>query len=405
MRLRFAARALKAAAWDAAGRLLQPLHHLVARRKTRPVPPEPRVLIFGWFGTETTGDRAILLECCRILQEALQRPHFRIASSVPARTRETAELLDLELEVVSPSATGWLDELRSADLVVVAGGPLMDDGEMLAWWVRLLAARWLEKPALLLGLGAHPLNLTGTRRAARACIALAQRAALREEPPEALRCAHLRVFTDPALYGEIPRRRRAPDAGGLRLAANLRPWPIAFFGGPWREYASTWTRFRREFLQAIADLLQAGVVGEVVFFPMHEVPPDDDRSLYPEIAAGLPEDRVTFVTGLPTPREVTGLLAGCDAFVGMRFHANLLAALAGAPGVGVDYDSAGGKISRFYGSLGCADMAVPLAQVTRGELSSRLQDIRHNWSDWHTRVTSGRDRLRAGRAELVEWLR
>lgn len=385
--LKLARRALRLAVLARLGRLLLPLEKLATRRAAARVPRQPRVLLLGWYGTETVGDRAILAECCRLLQDAYGPCRFQLASSRPAFSRRTLEQLELDFPVVSPA----LAEIGRADLVVVAGGPVMDDPEMLTWWLRLLAARWLGKPCVLLGVGAHPLKTM--LALARSLAALSQRVALREEG-----ALPGRVFVDPALYAPIPHRPERGD--GFHLAVNLRPWPPAFYRGPHSAYRPTWERFLGEVLAALEDLCRRGVVQRLTLFPMHDVPPDDDRLLYQSCAALS----ARFVPEPLTPRATAELLAGADAFLGMRFHANVLAALAGTPGLGLDYDSSLGKITWFYGALGLPERALPLARVTRGALTGAIEAIARDWPEQHRRTVEGRDRLRQTRPQLVDWL-
>ncbi len=385
--LKLARRALRLAVLARLGRLLLPLEKLATRRAPARVPRQPRVLLLGWYGTETVGDRAILAECCRLLQDAYGECRFQLASSRPAFSRRTLTQLELDFPVVSPG----LAAIRSADLVVVAGGPVMDDPEMLAWWLRLLAARWLGKPCVLLGVGTHPLR--AMLPVARSLASLSSRVALREEGALAGR-----VFVDPAFYGAVPARPERRE--GFHLAVNLRPWPPAFYRGPHGAFRPTWERFLHEVLAALEELCRDGVVHRITLFPMHDVPPDDDRLLYP-LCAGLP---ASFLQEPLSPRATAALLASADAFLGMRFHANLLAALAGTPGIGVDYDSSLGKITWFYKALGLSEQARPLARVTRADIIQGIRSIARDWTRAHRRTVEGRDRLRATRPELVSWL-
>lgn len=128
-----------------------------------------KVVIIGWYGTETIGDRAILAGVLRVLVSAFQEVEIKLGSILPFFTERTLaedeEFLNsccgrekLSLNLFDSSKSKELDAaIRWSDCVAVGGGPLEDIPSMFMLEYALKKAKKLQKKTLLVGCGVGPL--------------------------------------------------------------------------------------------------------------------------------------------------------------------------------------------------------------------------------------------------------
>ena len=101
-----------------------------------------KVVILGWYGSETCGDVAILGQIIKEWREAFNGAQLLVSSFDAAVTRRS--LRDLgELEKVKLVRAGarsaW--HLGTARWVVLGGGPLMESPSMPVWALRAVLDR------------------------------------------------------------------------------------------------------------------------------------------------------------------------------------------------------------------------------------------------------------------------
>ena len=98
-----------------------------ARRATADRPRTPGVLVMGWYGRETTGDKAILAS----LLHNLAGRSVRILKSTYDVDYSRQTLHEIEapaVRCVPNDITSFLEALESVDVVVIGGGPLKEIG-------------------------------------------------------------------------------------------------------------------------------------------------------------------------------------------------------------------------------------------------------------------------------------
>ena len=139
----------------------------------RPMPMKPKVLICGWYGTETVGDKAILGGVVKALEANLDNPTFYIASLEVYISKMTIRQMP-ELENCSVfSISEALALVSTMDLVVFGGGPLMaipNLAEVLAIFQRAAES---DIVTIVAGCGIGPLNQSFHSDAIRAILSLA----------------------------------------------------------------------------------------------------------------------------------------------------------------------------------------------------------------------------------------
>lgn len=128
-----------------------------------------KVVIIGWYGTETIGDRAILAGVIRVLCKSLGDVEIKLGSILPFFTERTlledetflkscCRKSNLSISLFDSSKSKELDlAIQNTDYVVVGGGPLEDIPSMFMLEYALKRAWKMKKKTMLLGCGIGPL--------------------------------------------------------------------------------------------------------------------------------------------------------------------------------------------------------------------------------------------------------
>ncbi len=126
------------------------------------------VCVVGWYGTETLGDRAILDGIIKSFGYKYQEIVFKIGSLYPFYTKRTlyeeketflksAPLAEFEVFEIK-NVRERREVIRSCDVVLMGGGPLMDLGELYIIDDCFLYAKSKGIPTYIFGCGIGPLK-------------------------------------------------------------------------------------------------------------------------------------------------------------------------------------------------------------------------------------------------------
>ena len=125
------------------------------------------LLICGWYGTETLGDRAILAGIFKILSNTSFGKNIKIASLYPFLTKRTfIEDMPIYRDILKDSNLCFFDvydkdvldnEIEASDLVVFGGGPIMDLAELNIIKYIFSNAKRKGKKTAIIGCGLGPL--------------------------------------------------------------------------------------------------------------------------------------------------------------------------------------------------------------------------------------------------------
>lgn len=345
-----------------------------------------KILIFGgWFGSRNAGDEAILLGLKGLLEEAF--PGCRIyAHSIDADyTREVCgvEPVFAPREKSFP-AKAWAlaSGYRDVDLFVVSGGTPIFDYYLLSRAFHFGVPLASGVPIALLGTGLKPIRSGFGKWFYRNILERARYIAVRD--PEVLE--HLRgmglesavdVTADSAIcMAPAPAR----EARALFTAAGLDPdrplvgvCPIYLSARYQEHFHEPVPEERRtyayESLARLADH-QVEQGRQVVFIPMHQVPPDDDREPIGFVKSRMRHGAVVLEPP-EEPRLVAALVQNVDLLLGMRLHSLVLATSGAAPTVAIGFDM---KVGGFMRHLGMEEYLVEIADFTEEELIAKADD-------------------------------
>jgi polysaccharide pyruvyl transferase WcaK-like protein len=336
-----------------------------------------RVVIVGWWGSETVGDVAILGQLLIECEAVVPGARLALVSFDHAVSRETLRELqrpDVDLLRLGP-LSGWA--AITARGLIHGGGPLMESPSMRPWALRAWLARAAGAPVVIYACGIGPVRSHARRRAiasllrASTHVALRDQASLEWDSALAGRKAAVLSF-DPAFDFargiRVPHRMR--QAGQLALA--LREPPAAYL-------ADLDPRESIErFLDTLADALNRlgrerhlTMVGLVMHTGFAE---SDDHTIYERLRTRLEHpDRLQVASGRHRVTHVVTALETSSAALTVRFHALIFALATQTPVVAIDYARPQGKASAAAALVGRSADVVTWDALDSDALAARLR--------------------------------
>jgi polysaccharide pyruvyl transferase WcaK-like protein len=335
----------------------------------------PKILITGWYGTETAGDKAILGQLIHDIRANDPEVMIVLASLHPYVTRQTLqELGDSEVQIVPTYSRAYLAHAQSATEVVMGGGPLMHVEPLGA----VLWAFWLAKCAgnrtRIAGCGIGPLDRAPKyARAVEHLLRLADTIHLRDSQSVELAKrmtvrGDIQISGDPAIgYVQRWKSKQPPSAAEPVLNLYLREWTTEYQGRLSRdEFEATREAFERELGRRIHEVCIALQLRPRLLPMHHFCVGNDDRDFNRRFARDHLRDLDPLVEHRPLSVDAIlrtiqeGRLAIC-----MRFHSVVFAHTLGVPFVAIDYTNQG-KIASYVRDHAVQARMVTLPDVAAG---------------------------------------
>ncbi len=370
------------------------LRHLSAlgtpQAKPRQPGERPRVLIGGWYGTETLGDKAILSGIGAAIEAAVGPAEFTLVSLNPYVSRMTrAQMPELsDWRIADPEEGARL--VGESDLVVFGGGPMMAINELAEMEAYFTIARRLGVPTMLAGCGVGPLGAAHLNAAIGRILQLADIRIYRDAKSRAAAAAlgvdvsRDEVAEDPAftwLAAQSEVRMIAPPTSNRVVLLGLRDFPYRQYASDLDDRSSTEARDRYEcaVVEALERLATEDPTLVIRPLPMctnHYG--DDDRWFYRRLFRGNARLRDRLDLSL-LGRELDPV-AYCKAFreahvaLTMRFHSLVFALGLNVPAVAIDYTLGKGKVRALADRFGVPQQnlaevsATFLADALRGQM-------------------------------------
>lgn len=323
-----------------------------------------RVLVLGWYGTETIGDMAILLGLVEEYRQVRPETVFVVPSHYPDYTRHNLVRLGLDCMTTSYDSPEAIGDLWDCQTVIIGGGPLMDIPQI-TWLANLFErARALGRRTIIEGCGIGPVNLTATAAAIARIAGVADEIRVRDaESALQLRALGadgvIEVVADPAARWarRTAIRHRPSDSGPICVFA--RELTDEYPQATTPEEA---TLALSEFLRRLADWYPDRAIR---LHAMHHFPVGGDDRLYGRRLATMIGRSTVSVDEVPrTPAETLDIMAGASFVVCMRFHSVAFAHAIGAPLLAIDYTD-GGKVARFAREQGMDRRLVSFVELPR----------------------------------------
>lgn len=318
------------------------------------------VMICGWYGTETLGDKAILAGVVHAIRQALGDVDFTLVSLFPyvsAMTRCQADELK-DCRIVDPE--GGVRLAATMDAVIFGGGPLMAIDELADMEAIFRAANVGSVPTVIAGCGVGPLGANWHNASLKNILSLASLRIYRDEASRALAgklgldvSADL-VAEDPAftwLRNQRDGIRGIPPSDRKVLLLGLRDFPGSSYARHLgsAECQAAKLRYEQAVLQALEALAEQHP--DLVIRPLPMCTNHyggDDRWFYRRLFRGNARltDRLdsSLLGAELTPVEYCEAFGTAHVALAMRFHSLVFALALDVPAVAIDYTLGRGKV-------------------------------------------------------------
>ncbi len=360
---------------------------------THPTRPHParwqHVVITGWYGTETQGDKAILGELVHFI-----RTHSRdcmitlttIDRKVSLQTlREMPELGDIDLvDLTSAAESGVVEK---ADAVIMGGGPLEDIGETEHVYRLFCRANDCWKARVIFGCGVGPFHNQRVKSQAAAILKMTTAGFVRDRESYdyavQLGAPHkLGIGCDPALR-YLYRWGRNQEASIAR--EHTTPRLIGLVRANTCEYVADITRDELEVrnqdsTRQLARVFESAAKQHnttVELLAMHALwLGGDDRLFNRQIAEAFTDHtRARVERGYLSLNDLLERLAGADAAVAMRYHGHLFCMALGVPMLSIDYTGEDGKVAALVRRVGYGQWSQRWQELDPEHASKQLNDL------------------------------
>ncbi len=347
----------------------------------------PRILICGWYGTETIGDLAILSGIVYLLRRNYDQPDLVVGSlnttvSELSRSR-TPEIAD----------TTTLDLLNAEfnigdfDLLVFGGGPLMALSHLAEMESLSNAAADAGVPFVICGCGIGPLGENFHNESISNILRNAQHRIYRDERSLET-SATLGIDTDGDMVAEDPAfswaLRKVRDHSGpvhdnsvKTVLLGLRDWPYSEYA---RNLTSTQAeekkkKFEESLVSALIDLGRRQGIQIVPLSMCTNYIGGDDRWYYRSLLRRFPElselVNADLLTREPTLDQCFEYFRGADLAVTMRYHALVFSIAANTPAIALDYTMGEGKVASLSKKHGV--LSRPIGNLHSARLADEME--------------------------------
>ncbi len=315
---------------------------------------------------------------------------------------------------IPPSAAPFLNELRTAHLLLIAGG-----GQFASLWsvsvlvysTAVLCARLLRVPVVATGLGAGPFGSLRDRLLTRVALNQCQLVAARSRSAlESLRAIgvsdrRLILGTDDAL---TLKKARAEDIL-TNPAETLRTLPERYIAAHFRLAPSSDTgEIELCKFAAVLDRIVDALDVEVVFVPFAVSDYADDRVAHYQVYAKMHnKHRVHLIHSLYHPQAVKAIIGDASLAIGHGLHFCTFALSSGVPAIGL-YKNAyyQAKLGGLFETFGVRQYALDSSKLNADQLVERVSECygnratvthtlrehyaeqAHRWDELYVRVAS-----------------
>ena len=318
-----------------------------------------RVLICGWYGTETLGDKAIVAGVIGAMRAHLGlETKFTIASLNPYVTEMTkSQMRELEdVEIVGLEQAASIS--ATMDYVVFGGGPMMAIDPLAPMEVLFERARAAGVTTIAAGVGVGPLGRPWLNRSIGRILGLCDFRIYRDDKSR-LNALGLGVPAEKDPVAEDPAYtwlRDVPARDGS--AKNGRVLLLGLRDFPYRDYASDLSekeslKIKQNYETVIVDVVQE-LVSKYPDLVVRPLPMctnhfgSDDRWFYRRLfrkisAAGANLD-YSLLGPEQAPLHYVAAFQNADVVLAMRFHSLVFGTALGANCVAIDYTMGRGKV-------------------------------------------------------------
>ena len=357
-----------------------------------------KIVIFGGYGNANTGDEAFLFTILRDLAEKNSSAEFTIFSDNPVHTRTLHQNLKViytgRFGLFDPSVPflaklNWIGKsilaIAESDLFIVGAGTILQDYShplFIPFWLsKVSIAKIFKRKVMFYGIGAGPIKtklgqfLVKTLVNQVDLITVRGKTSKDELVKAGVNPQLIKITADPAVslspcsperVEKILTDENISLETSLKFGFCLRHW---FKTHRFSLTKKTWNPEQKEKFQNIeiiltnmAEYLIEKYGAQIIFIPMSNQPPNDDRLTAKEIIDKMKHrDRARSIKGNYQPPEIQGILKHMDFILGMRLHSLILASSVYPPVVGTAYAL---KTKDYLQELGLEEFVIELENIS-----------------------------------------
>jgi sulfatase maturation enzyme AslB (radical SAM superfamily) len=344
-----------------------------AQRRTSADSDNTGVLVCGWYGTETLGDKAILAAIVSLIRHVTPNERITIATLDPGCSAVTASQMAELSDCPVVSIEQAMEIAPRSRAVVFGGGPLMAIPEIALMESLFARAERVAVPRIIAGCGVGPLGPAPFNRSIAALLRLASHRIFRDL--ESKRAAEQLLGHDleEAVVADDPARSwlAGLDLGAVErdsrptLVLGLRDWPFQQYApklGP-AEGMRIRRRFEKETIAGLEWLTSQVPDLRILPIPFctHHVG-GDDRWLYWRLIQRSASIRsatdISLLSRELTPIEYVRVWRSASAALTMRFHSLVFASALRVKATAIDYTLGSGKTHALARQMGCRSFAI-----------------------------------------------
>jgi len=341
-------------------------------KNQQPIFKLKHILITGWYGTETIGDKAILKEVIYSLRESNPNVKFSITSIIPGLSNLTNKELGLNFEIYELNNINF-SKLNHIDAVVFGGGPLMDSSQLKYIEVLFRWANSIGKKTIIFGCGVGPIKKKINNKLISSILTNSSSAFFRDE--NSAKLAGELGFKGKLLWSCDPALRfvRRWSYNNIKVAPLNKI--VALLREQTNEYSGNSINISFENIKIFNHFLNSvsSDFDIISLLPMHTFwYGNDDREYIKSINDYKVIPSFKNSSNIFTLHDLLANLKSSSFGLPMRYHGHIFMAALGIPFISIDYTGKGGKISSLMNRYGIQKMSISTNQLNKDDVLASL---------------------------------
>lgn len=344
-----------------------------------------QVLICGWYGTETLGDKAILGGIINKIKEFNNNTIVHLASLEPYVSEMTSfqmnelginKILDIQ-SAKEKVINGYYEK------VIMGGGPLMSSVSEVTQMLELFThSKKVGAENIIWGCGIGPL-FEGhiNNQVIKQLLAISNKIYVRDSGSQKLLTNELEidkysnVAIDPAFEWIMNNKSSNTERKSKQIILALRDWPL-------KEYASDIDKkkalnikesFEEQIQRFISALLKNNQGFKIIPFCMHKYATGgDDRFFYKKLLKNFPEVLENLDMQHRTPLCDLKLFQESSFVLAMRYHSTVFSIATKTPFISIDY-TRGGKITGLLQDVSLDDRLIEIDKFDGNSIAKNFE--------------------------------
>ncbi len=344
-----------------------------------------KVLIMGWYGTETTGDKAILGEVVSFLKERSPQCKIVVTTLSEKVSRQTANEIGLlkDCQIVNLRNASTPKLIEKCDAVIFGGGPIMQSNALVDIWKIFREANRQKKARIIFGCGLGPFHTKEMENIARQILQMSTSGFFRDE--ESLEYAknltpdnEFDFACDPAL-GYLKRIGRNAtnseiDSTETNIVTLLRANTREFLNhSTLDEYNEHLAKSLGVFLSTIVKSKEIGV--KMLAMNCHYLGGDD--RLFNRLVEKYSEQsgKIYVKRKYMTLDYILNSLNMSSSALAMRYHGHLFCLALSVPFISINYTGRKGKIDSLIRRIGYDEWSVDWTRSDEKSLEKKYDTL------------------------------